>query len=506
VAWNLVQQSETFDNAYWTSWGTNTITANNTTAPNGTMTADKFSGNGGGVFATGIGFSANQFFTLSFYAKKDTATSFGLNYVDQSGPFAGGGISYNFSTKVITITQSANSSVSAIATELQNGWVLVSMSFKVNSATSFNYIENSFIGGSGWCWGAQLNIGSTAKPYFPTTDRLNVPRLTYQNGGGGCPSLLLEKQSTNIVKYSQDISNTSGSYWGDGSSGGTATVTANYATSPDGTQNATRVQLNEGSLYAVWQQVLSTTSGTSYTYSIWLKAVSGTPTILWLYDGTANQNVTLTNDWVRYTFTFTGGTVAIARFGVWSGVWGTSTSADILAWGAQLEASSYPTSYIPTTSASATRVADACFKTGISSLIGQTEGTLFADINLNTDGSTFRVLLNLKGVNAADYITINTFQTTGNIYADINNTQVLIISGVNSGRCRIALAYKNNDVAFYINGALIGTSNFATIPATSEIGFNDPATSGVQRTSNVNQIALFKTRLTNAELASLTTI
>jgi hypothetical protein len=131
---------------------------------------------------------------------------------------------------------------------------------------------------------------------------------------------------------------------------------------------------------------------------------------------------------------------------------------------------------------------------------------MFLDVNLDTDGSTFRVLLNLKGVNPADYITINTFQTTGNIYADINNTQVLIVSSVNNGRCRVALAYKNNDVAFYINGVLIGTSNSATIPATSAIGFNDPTTSGVQRASNVNKFFLFKTRLTNAQLAELTTL
>ena len=57
----------------------------------------------------------------------------------------------------------------------------------------------------------------------------------------------------------------------------------------------------------------------------------------------------------------------------------TDTTIDMSGWGAQYEQSSYPTSYIPTTSSSATRVADVALKTSATALIGQTEGTLFAD-------------------------------------------------------------------------------------------------------------------------------
>jgi hypothetical protein len=306
--------------------------------------------------------------------------------------------------------------------------------------------------------------------------------------------------------YSQDISNTTGTYWGDGSSGGTATATANYATSPDGTQNATRLQLNQGSLYAVWQQVIGTTSGTTYTYSIWLKAVSGTPTILFLYDGTANQNVTLTNEWVRYTFAFTGGTIAIARFGLWSNVWGTSTTADILAWGAQLEASSYPTSYIPTTSASATRVADACSKTGISSLIGQTEGTLFWDVSnvFQSSGNGARLFLYSNGSN---FILISPYGNTLRILILSSGTAFDNFITISGTSLKIAVAYKANDYKFYVNGVSVGTPVATSVPAMSSIGFLDEATGGaVTSQSETNQAALFKTRLTNAQLASLTTL
>jgi hypothetical protein len=313
--------------------------------------------------------------------------------------------------------------------------------------------------------------------------------------------------------YSQDISNTTGTYWGDGSSGGTATLTANYATSPDGTSNATRVQINQGSLYAVWQQVIGTTSGTTYTYSIWMKAVSGTPTIVWLYDGTANRNITLTNEWVRYTWTFSAGSLMIARFAVWSSVWGTSSSADILAWGAQLEASSYPTSYIPTTSASATRVADACFKTGISSLIGQTEGVLFAEFDMmsNANSGAYQTIINIA-TDANNSIDILKNNTTSELYVFAINGGVIQvnsigISGTNIlGRHKIALAYKANDYVCYLDGVQVFTDTSATVPTCSNLYVGAYLGASNILAGSIAQAILFKTRLTNAELASITSL
>jgi hypothetical protein len=180
----------------------------------------------------------------------------------------------------------------------------------------------------------------------------------------------------------------------------------------------------------------------------------------------------------------------------------------ISVWGAQAEVSSYPTSYIPTTSASATRVADACFKTGISSLIGQTSGTMFAQFSgqncpLNnwfqiTDGSSANWVF--IGV---DVGRVRAFIRLGGatIYSD---TSYVLTDNV---PVKVALAYESGNNAFYINGTQIAAfaSTFTVSASISQVRFGDllnPPNDSAQ----YSQAILFKTRLTNAELASLTTL
>jgi hypothetical protein len=193
-----------------------------------------------------------------------------------------------------------------------------------NNSTSYNGNGTGFV----YVQNAQRNIGATAKPYFPTTDRLNVPRLTYQNGGGGCPSLLLEKQSTNYVKYSEDFTQSDWQKSG-------ATITANSIISPDGTQNATRVQFSAGSRY-VYQTISGVPAG-SVTISCYIKGASVQN--IGFSDGNANPNqITLTTEWQRYTFTFTYSSGGIGiQFDNYFGVMPNQESKDFYIWGAQLE-------------------------------------------------------------------------------------------------------------------------------------------------------------------------
>jgi hypothetical protein len=80
-------------------------------------------------------------------------------------------------------------------------------------------------------------------------------------------------------------------------------------------------------------------------------------------------------------------------------------------------------------------------------------------------------------------------------------------SNITSNNYKIALAYKQNDFVLYVNGAQIGTDTSGTVPATSQIILGNKFNGDTRVISDgIAQAALFKTRLTNAQLAQLTTL
>jgi hypothetical protein len=507
VAWNLATNSENFS-----SWNLAnvTVTTNDITAPNGTLTADKLtiSNNANDVKQT-ISVMPNSVYTWTFYVYGGTALGQQMRFYDNTNST---NIEYyDYSSSVVL-----------------GAWVKIERTFTTPSGCyeiqAWVLAATSTIG-TMWAWGCQLNIGSTAKPYFPTTDRLNVPRLTYQNGGGGCPSLLLEKQSTNLALYSEQFDN---AVW---NLAGTITVTANATTSPDGTQNADLFSHGSSSNYTY--QNLGVLSGT-ITTSIFVKkgtqsdiafgfvagGYTGGMSVIFNFDTqtfstpTNYSNFTSIsatyqsygNGWYRLNLTGTTATSNTYFYVVGSLL--DSFSVNAYLYGAQVEASSYPTSYIPTTSASATRVADACSKTGISSLIGQTSGSVFFDFTVDSvTQPSDPVLWYMKdGGSGERYVEL---YSNGNlVYAEIDGGGPIAIitkSALTVGRHKCAIAYATNDFVFYVDGVQIGTDTSGTPNGFSTFGLQYylSAYTGNQK---VNQAVLFKTRLTNAELASLTTI
>jgi hypothetical protein len=167
---------------------------------------------------------------------------------------------------------------------------------------------------------------------------------------------------------------------------------------------------------------------------------------------------------------------------------------------------SYATSYIgPTTSASATRVADACSKTGISSLIGQTEGVLFMDFEfLNTNA--VQVMLSLHDNSNTKRIEI--WADSASIYGFVGGSSganMGPITAVSGNRYKIAVAYKSGDSAYYVNGTQIATNSTTFTISLANLIF-DYWGGGYAMQGEVNETIIFPTRLTNAELVSLTTI
>ena len=80
--------------------------------------------------------------------------------------------------------------------------------------------------------------------------------------------------------------------------------------------------------------------------------------------------------------------------------------------------------------------------------------------------------------------------------------------GSYTGTHKIAVAYANNDLKVYIDGAAVATQATLSVPACSVlyVGTFEDGTGTVPLSGGIAQTLLFKTRLTNAELASLTTI
>jgi hypothetical protein len=539
--WNLYTYSEVFSNSIWVN-GNATITDNTTTAPNGTLTADSIfeqAVNDYQIRGQNYSMVSGQQFTFSIYAKANTRNFFRV--LVGNGVLASNQSAY---FDLVNVTTTSTSLITSSITSVGNGWCKIVISFTCNAtgtdAIYFGPAPNMtsgylpFVGNASngvYIWGAQLNIGSTAKPYFPTTDRLNVPRLTYQNGGGGCPSLLLEKQSTNHILYSEDYSQ---STW---TKTGTA-ITTNAITSPDGTQNADLMTTNDaaGSVYRIYEGNLAgsdavCTTSVYFKYGNWQYVFitcdnySNSPRLA-VFDLINNTNTfvssgytaTITsvgNGWYRCTLTGEMKSDTYAQFGLApnnSSYSGTSlpNGKTLYIWGTQREQSSYPTSYIPTTSASATRVADACFKTGISSLIGQTEGTIFSEAYFQSGQENLPMWVrNSSGGLYGDYILMYTsasgYAAAQCQFGGVNQVNIVGGSTISTGWHKYAFAYKQNDFAFYVDGVLIGTDSSGSVPTCNEV-YIDQYIDGVIRNTSKRQAVLFPTRLTNAELASLTTL
>lgn len=328
----------------------------------------------------------------------------------------------------------------------------------------------------------------------------NVPRLDYTNGT--CPSILVEPQRTNLLTRSEDLTQ-----WVANSEISTTTLVLNPLT---GINNATKITKVTSSSDPFVTNNSSTTNGT-YTYSVYLWTDSGQPTdvTLFLYNDSVSEvftlPITLTTTPTRYqytsTFVNTGGNL-IVRIDLSA----SATNQYIYAYATQLEAGSYATSYIPTTSASVTRNSDVISKTGISSLIGQTEGTIFTDLKFDSSVTGNKMISGLaNGTTAFMYLFISGSTLTLSTFNAGAFQTYLTYNLPSNGRYKIAVGYKQNDYIIYVNGVNVVSQTSGSVPATSDLYFGNDFLS-VPNKITYDTYSLWKTRLTNTQLAQLTTI
>jgi hypothetical protein len=361
---------------------------------------------------------------------------------------------------------------------------------------------------------------------------INVPRLDYLNAS--CPSLLVEPQRTNLLKYSEQFDNAAWTKLN-------GTITANSVTSPDGTINADKlVEDTSTGNHRIVNSAFPVSNGTAYSQSWYVKyfnnqwvqlnrgqegsgylnfdLING---VVGNTGGITNYEISvMPNGWYRISINYVvTGTFATAGISIlktninarYESYVGDGTSG-VYIWGCQYEQSSYPTSYIPTTSAAVTRNADVISKTGISSLIGQTEGTLYAEVDLSiqSEAGLFRRILMISNGTETDSTYLRV--TSGNIvqFVSFDGTVQTLINSISSisGNVKIAATYKTNEFKLYINGVLQGTDLLGSIPATRSIlrvGNSDALISAHNLNDRIELATLFQTALTNDQCIDLTT-
>jgi len=184
-------------------------------------------------------------------------------------------------------------------------------------------------------------------------------------------------------------------------------------------------------------------------------------------------------------------------------------TSGIYLYGAQAEPSAtYPTSLIPTNGTSVTRVADAASKTGISSLIGQTEGTLFFEGSQNLPQTC--VPFQLSDTTNANRVQIEIGGTTAPlcVVTSGGTTQAVIAGSTYTlGQNRkIAVTYKANEFKLYQNGVLIGTDTSGSVPISLSAIYVGSESGTPYIGFDVKQILHFKTALSSTDAITLTTL
>jgi hypothetical protein len=330
-----------------------------------------------------------------------------------------------------------------------------------------------------------------------------VPRLDYSQGS--CPALLLEGQRTNLMLYSEDFSN---AYWNK-QSGITATYNTTETLSPDGTYNATKFVGNGTT------GVLKTSISVSgvVSRSVYLKSVTGTTTATFKEPNTnvpSPITLTITNEWQRFEMIGDNG----------SSFQGLQiddiTSDGIYMWGAQLEAGSYATTYIPTTSATVTRLADDVSLTSAAvSTIAPTSGvTMFIDLYLSQNQRSSRFAVFDNAFSNHIFLGSEDKALNQSLRFDVQGGGVTFLSYAPSftsvGRHKMAVKFLTSGIKVYLDGVEVASSGanagFSASFQKIILGRDYPLSAGAFSRSMTNSIMIFPTALSDIQLAELTTL
>jgi hypothetical protein len=487
---NLLTYSEQFDQ--WTVASNSVITPNAAAAPDGTNTADQlyFSATGLTNVSQNITLTQGTTYTFSVYAKAVTP-----------------GSNNNFTPYI-------NSSTPRFPTdpfEATSEWVRFSFTFTHTNSTGSvpifilnkgdEYVTNIYV------WGAQLEEGSTATDYIPTTSTISgAPRFDHDPATGESLGLLIEEARTNY------ISNESVAF----SVGVNSTIiTPNAFTAPDGSNTATRVQGTNGYVN-MSQGKGSVPAGSTITASYYIYSAVEIPACRSRVTYGSGHFDTVkpvpAGKWTRFvcnakvddtgndtTFNFRP-FAAMNSFGV--------SPVDCYIWGFQVEVGSFPTSYIPTATSTVTRAADVAEITGtdFSSWYNQSEGTVFSGASPVPDGER-RVYVFSDGTNNVRIG--HTAQDNGfSLFLKTNNVTTSLASNLSGlpKSLKACIAYKSGSSSGVIDGVLKDSSTTPNVPNTINqlsLGSQNFSSDGYLN-GHISRLTYFPTRLPDATLQNIT--
>lgn len=351
-----------------------------------------------------------------------------------------------------------------------------------------------------------------------------VPRLSYMYGS--CPSVLLEPQRTNLALYSEQFDNASWSKIN-------TSVTSNQTTAPDGNTTADLLIANTTLDQHRIDQTPASSAGTQ-TLSIYAKAggygfvglriglggalfnLSTGATSLVGVGYTASTELA-SNGFYRCILTKSVGLVNdVGRVNISDGTaiapnFSGNNTDGVFLWGAQLELGAYATTIIPTTSATATRVADSFSRNNIytNGLISASGGTWFVELRGNvgysrdTSGGGFGINTNVNSLTNDNGFT---FRNSGaansrlGIYKVISSTNTLLYT-TTSDTTKIAIKWNGSTADVFVNGT---KQVSATAFTSTLLEFFNSSTLDVPKF--IQQMALSPEPLTDTKLIELTTL
>jgi hypothetical protein len=370
---------------------------------------------------------------------------------------------------------------------------------------------------------------------------VNAPRFDHDPLTLACKGLLIEEGRTNSITDSNAFNTwtTTG-----------VSVAASSVSTPEGTADAWKVV--EDSLLSIHTatRAFTAVSGITYTASVWLKAAENGFAFLGLVGNAFSTFTLISVDLSTGAVTTATGTPFGATSVAYSNGWwrvsisqtatsSTSSNIDIrlsrdgvfanrsylgngvngmYVYGAQVEAGSFPTSYIPTTTAALARSADVCSITGsdFSGFYNPLEGSLFTSAIFNAPAAygTGQILIDINDTTAANRLRYFRNPTSGT--AGFANTSAgslnVVFTGVSTLQSFVAQKYsagfKLNDYAFYVNNSQVGTDNLGAMlvsPTTMTIGNSSAAIASQYTNGHIAQIRYFRKRLSNQKLQTLTT-